>query len=269
MKNATRRMKKVAPLVLLSLLLDHSPVNQSAQALVGGPFDDNNFPGINADGTYSATLSGRNLIGLVQFGVSSSFEGNGRFSVFHEGFLHYGAATGIADLASRRIAGSLLGVASLITADASGTAGSATATGSTQNLAVRTAAEGSFTAQMEGYPQAIKFEGEGRLSTTANTAVLVSSATGGSDFGITIEVPGAPGTNTDNLGAAGDADLVTATQSSILRTETPFKVRGSRTSRTLFSPINSYTGIPPVSVTTPTPTPVATAAPGGIPVIIF
>ena len=173
MKNFSRRLTKTAPLILLGLILDHSPVHQNAQALVGGPFDDNNYGGgaASADGTYSGTISGHNLTGIVTFGVSSSQETNGRFSIFHEGFVHYGAATGIADLQSRRVAGSLLGVATLggsgtagggvnITDSAGGTGTGGTNTGT---LTVRSGVEGSFVARMKGYPNFIKFEGKGRV----------------------------------------------------------------------------------------------------------
>jgi hypothetical protein len=284
MKNFSSRLKKTAPLVLLGLILDHSPVHQSAQALVGGPFDDNNYTGVNADGTYSGTVSGHNLTGVVSFGVSSSQETNGRFSIFHEGFVHYGAATGIADLASRRIAGSLLGVAAL---GGSGTAGGGinlvdtngsssgsspgTAT-STGTLTVRSGVEGSFTAQMKGYPQAIKFEGDGVLSSNANTAVVsratVSPTTGVLDaFSVFFPVSGSPQTQNDSPAEDSNSDATGGTtrtdvqaQRAILRTETPFKIRGSRTSRTVYTAINNYTAVT-TTTTIATPLPVTTPSP--------
>lgn len=291
MKNFSSRLKKTAPLILLGLILDHSPVHQSAQALVGGPFDDNQYPGADADGTYSGTVSGHNLIGVVSFGVSSSQETNGRFSIFHEGFVHYGAATGIADLASRRIAGSLLGVASL---GGSGTAGGGvnivdtngassgsspgTAT-STGTLTVRDGVEGSFNARMKGYPQAIKFEGDGVLSSNANTAVVtratLSPTTGVLDaYSVFFPTNSSPNTQSDspeensNSEASGANTVVDVqAQRTILRTMTPFKIRGSRTSRTVYTAINNYTSITTTTtVSTPVPTNnVATPAPTPVP----
>lgn len=296
MKNFSSRFKKTAPLVLLGLLLDHSPVNQSAQALVGGPFDDNNYQGANADGTYSGTITGHNLIGIVTFGVSSSSETNGRFSVFHEGFVHYGAATGIADLQSRRVAGSLLGVASLGGSGVQGggvnitdqSAGAITGGGNTGTLQVRAGVEGSFVARMKGYPQAIKFEGEGRLSSNANTAVVakppISPITGVLDA-YSVFFPtnssaetqtdtaqaNAPGSNeqnpdTNSAATGSNTTVDVQTQRSILRTQTPFKIRGSRTSRTVYTTINNYTGVisttlatTPLPLTTPFPVPPGTA----------
>ncbi len=290
MKNFSRRLTKTAPLILLGLILDHSPVHQNAQALVGGPFDDNNYGGgaASADGTYSGTISGHNLTGIVTFGVSSSQETNGRFSIFHEGFVHYGAATGIADLQSRRVAGSLLGVATLggsgtagggvnITDSAGGTGTGGTNTGT---LTVRSGVEGSFVARMKGYPNFIKFEGKGRLSTNANTAVVVkppiSPLTGLIDayavFFPTNASPqiqsDSPDEDSNNPATGGNTSEDVQTQRSILRVETPFKIRGSRTSRLVYTTINNYTPVIP-NTTTATPIPIATpfpAQPGVLPV---
>lgn len=260
MKHLTRRMKKAAPLALLGLfLVDQSPVNPTAQALVGGPFDDNAYFGsASADGTYSGTLTGKNLIGIVSFGVSSTSEGQGRFSVFHEGFVSYGAASGIADLASRRVAASLLGVAAI---PGESTSGSGAITGGTGTLTVRSAAEGSFIARMKGYPQQVTFEGEGELATSANTAVL-TTATGDStvptvdsSFSVTFDVPGSAGTDAASQGTSGSVTVEGTAQTAILRTSTPFKVRGSRTSRTPYSATNSFTGVAPLTLDAATPSP--------------
>jgi len=282
MKKKVSRLKKAAPLILLGLLLDHSPVSQRAEALVGGPFDDNNFPGVNADGTYSGTISGKNLTGIVSFGVSSSQETNGRFSIFHEGFVHYGTATGIADLASRRIAGSLLGVATL---GGSGvnpgiglvetTGGSGQLAAQTQSITVRAALEGSFQGRMKGYPQQVKFEGDGRLSTSANTAVVTTATTVPglpSDFTVFFGAGGSPQLQSDSTADGSEDSNIAPTgatiavdgnpQRAILRSETPFKIRGSRTSRIVYTASFSYTALPPVIISTPpvttpsgTPTP--------------
>jgi hypothetical protein len=316
MKNISQRLKKTAPLVLLGLILDCSPAHRSAQALVGGPFDDNNFPGVNADGTYSGTVSGHNLTGIVSFGVSSSSEAGGRFSIFHEGFVHYGAATGIADLASRRIAGSLLGVAPLggagfptqvqvptffsnvggittlntttvtitppgVTETQGGSGTLASALGG--SLTVRSALEGSFTAQMKGYPNQIKFEGSGRLATNANTAVVTTPPTAINAgigflgavanqtpaFTVTFPSPGAPGIVSDaptpDNKTPGSGDTVSADafpQRAILRTETPFKIRGSRTSRQVYTANFNYTATAPITLVASTPIP---STPGATP----
>lgn len=267
MKHLTRRMKKVAPLALLGLLmLDRSPVNQSAQALVGGPFDDNTYGGsASADGTYSGTMSGTNLLGIVSFGVSSSAEGNGRFAVFYEGFVNYGTASGIADLQSRRVSGALLGVASL---PGETTGGSGAPASSGQALTVRSSAEGSFNARMKGYPQVITFEGEGRLSTSSNTAVVTATNDPNTNPNVTVTLSGVPvAAATDGAGSGATADVTVdaGTQRAIVRSSTPFKIRGSRTSRQVYSALNSYSSIPPLQITqggtTATPTPVITPAP--------
>jgi hypothetical protein len=269
MKHLSRRMKKVAPLALLGLLmLDRSPVNQSAQALVGGPFDDNAYFGSSsADGTYSGTLTGSNLIGMVSFGVSSNSEGNGRFAVFHEGFVQYGTAAGMADLASRRISGSLLGVAAL---PGETTGGSGSPASSGQALTVRSGAEGAFQARMKGYPQQITFEGEGKLSTNANTAVLTATNDPNINPNVTVFISGVPVAavaDGDPFGATADVQIDAGTQRAILRSSTSFKIRGSRTSRQLYSALNSYSSIAPLTLTssgsiaTPTPAPTPPPAP--------
>src|SRR4051812_34389383 len=171
--------KKLAPILLFSLLISQSP----SRALVGGPFDNNQAaPGNGADGTYSAVLTGRNLIGMATFGIGSytGFEGNGRFAVFHEGFVHYGAVSGNADLAHKRVDAGLLGVAGLAggVLPAETTGGSANiGTGAGQALTDRSALEGAFIAQIKGYPQQILFEGQGELSSMANSAITANSAT--------------------------------------------------------------------------------------------
>jgi hypothetical protein len=286
MKNFSRRLKKTAPLILLGLILDQSPVHQSAQALVGGPFGDNNYDGVNADGTYSGTVSGHNLTGIVTFGVSSSQEAGGRFSIFHEGFVHYGAATGIADLQSRRVAGSLLGVAALGGSGLPAAVGGATVVSVTEtqggsgtvanaiggSITVRTGLEGSFIAQMKDYPQRIKFEGSGRLSTNANTAVVTTADAPANNPAFTVFFGSntSPETERDiendsnetakTAASGGNITVDVNAQRAILRSETPFKIRGSRTSRFVYNPTLNYTATAPITLVASTPPP-GTATP--------
>ncbi len=256
------RLKKAAPLILLGLLFGHTPVSQRAQALVGGPFDDNSYPGANADGTYSGTLTGVNLIGIVSFGVSSSQETTGRFSVFHEGFVHYGAAAGIADLASRRVAGSLLGVAALGgNGNGGGTVetvgGSGNLQSSNQTLTVRSSLEGSFLAKMKGYPQRITFEGEGRLSSSANNAVMTGESNLVISYSTISVTPAVPDTTLQPQ-SFQNVNLDGQLQVANIRSQTAFKVRGSRTSRTVFTALTNYAQLTPSRPLAGTPTPTAT-----------
>jgi hypothetical protein len=265
------RLTKAAPLILLGLILGNSPVNQRAEALVGGPFDDNDYNGVSADGTYSATLTGTNLIGIVSFGISSSQETQGRFSVFHEGFVHYGAAAGIVDLASRRIAGSLLGVAALGgngngggTTETTGGSGNLAST-STQTLTHRSSVEGAFQARMKGYPQTVTFEGEGRLSSSANNAVMTGESNLVISYSTATTTPSVPGT-LQQPPSTEDVNLDGQLQVAQLRSQTPFKVRGSRTSRIVYTATTNYASVPPTLPIsgTPTPTP-ATPTPAANP----
>lgn len=269
MKNFSRRVKKTAPLILLGLIFNSSPVQQSAQALVGGPFDDNSYAGANADGTYSGTITAPNMIGIISFGVSSSQETNGRFAVFHEGFVHYGAATGIADLESRRVAGSLLGVAPLGgngngagTVETVGGSGNLSV-GSIQTLTIRSSMEGSFIANMKGYPQRITFEGEGRLSSQANNAVMTGESQLGISYSTRLDTPSRPN-DVNNPPGIENVNLDGQLQVANIRAQSYFKIRGSRTSRVVYSAINNYAALTPSRPLTGTPTPAtpqATPAP--------
>lgn len=254
--------KKLAPILLFSLFLSQSP----SRGIVGGPFDNNQVPGGGADGTYSAVLTGKNLVGMATFGVGSytGFEGNGRFAVFHEGFVHYGVVSGTADLASKRVAAGLLGVAGLAggpIAAAETTAGSANiGTGAGQAITIRSAMEGAFSAFISGYPQQLLFEGDGSLSSMANSAVVSSTAT--TTTTTTIILPAAPQTGqqgSQTTSVTTTSDTVPATT----RTVTPFKVRGSRTSRQAYTALNSFASLAPLVPSSPQASATATAAPGG------
>lgn len=244
MKNRT--LKALAPLVLASMLLN----TPAAFALTGGPFDGGHAPGATPDGTYSGIMTGKNLIGMAQFGVSSTSESNGRFTVFHEGIMSYGVCQGLADAANQRIAGALLGVALLPNGEGGGSTGAdANDANSTQSITVRSSAEGAWTAEMKGFPVAITFEGEGELSTVANPVVVTSGVTVAD--AVTITGPGtADGVGGDDpqiVSSSTDATIYSTT----LRATTPFEIRGSRTSLTGYSSLNSFTGIEPLVPTNP------------------
>jgi hypothetical protein len=248
--------KKLAPILLFSLLISQSP----SHAIFGGPFDNNQVPGGGADGTYSAVISGRNLIGMATFGIGSStgFEGNGRFAIFHEGFVNYGSVSGTADLANKEVAAGLLGVAGLPGETTGGSANIGAGAG--QALTVRSSLEGAFTARIKGYPQQLLFEGGGEVSSIANTAVVTTSTTTNSTT--VIILPANPQTNNQNP----LLNSVTTTETTLpatTRTETPIKVRGSRTSTQSYTALNSFASLPPLVPSSPsaTATASATAAP--------
>jgi hypothetical protein len=150
---------------IISLLLACAFVQNQYFALSGGPFENNQGNGATADGSYSAVLSGKNMVGMMQFGVSASSPSTGRFVVFVEGFLASGVASGVADVSSKTIAGAI---------GAAGVGGGGAA-----------GAEGMFTARMRGFPQRVTFDGKGSLfidpvntETTVTTADLVNEETG-------------------------------------------------------------------------------------------
>jgi hypothetical protein len=246
-----RTRKVFAPIVAASIIL-YTP---SAFALRGGPFENDRSSNESANGTYAGVLTGENLIGLTQFGIADNGEANGRFSIFHEGIMNYGVTEAIGDIGNRVIAGAFLGVAAL-PGETTGASGSPGSTG--QAITVRSSAEGAFTARMENFPLNIQFSGDGQLSTEANPVTVTSPASGGT---VVVHAPG----TADNGGVLDpqSVNAVTSTtvESTTLRATTPFKIRGSRTSTVVFTPLNAFSAIPPIAPRTPSATPV----PGGTP----
>lgn len=241
-----RILKAFAPIVLASLMLQ-AP---AAFALTGGPFENGRSQGASAGGTYSGVITGKNLIGITQFGISDAGESNGRFAVFHEGIMSYGVAEGIADAANQRIAGALMGVALLPNGEGGGTT---SATGSdansTQTIDVRSSAEGAWTAEMKGFPIAITFEGEGQLSTVANPVTVTDGTAAGT---VTVTGGGTADNGSDNISPQiVQTDAAATVYSTTLRATTPFEIRGSRTSLSGYTAINSFTGIEPLVPTNP------------------
>jgi len=241
-----RTRKTLAPILAASILM-YSP---AAFALTGGPFDNGYSPNATAQGTYAGVITGKNLTGLVQFGVSDISESTGRFAVFHEGIMSYGVCNAIADPANQRIAGMLLGVAPLPgeTTGASGQPGNPF-----QTITVRTSAEGAFTAEMQGFPVAITFEGKGEISTLANP-VTVTDVTPGDT--VIITAPGTANNGNTNDPQTITGQATTVIQGTTLRATTPFEIRGSRTSLTSFAPFNAFSSIPPIVPGNPQPTPI-------------
>ena len=252
MKDRTR--KALAPVLAASIFL-YSP---AAFALTGGPFDAGYSPNATASGTYAGVISGKNLTGLLQFGISDISESTGRFAVFHEGIMSYGVCNGIADPANQRIAGALLGVAPLPGETTGGSAESGT---SFQTITVRTSAEGFFTAEMKGFPVAITFEGEGEISTVANPVTVTDVAAGDT---VIISSPGTANNGNTNDPQTITAQATTTVQGTTLRATTPFEIRGSRTSLTTFAPFNSFSSIPPIVPGNPQPTPLPGTGAGGV-----
>jgi hypothetical protein len=241
-----RTRKAFAPILAASILL-YTP---SAFALRGGPFDNGQVSSATAAGTYAAVITGNNLIGMMQFGISDTTEPAGRFTVFHEGILSYGAAQAVADPNNGEIAGALLGVAPL-PGETQPSSGSPTT--STQSLIIRTSAEGMFTAEMKGYPTNITFEGKGEISTVANP-VTTTADTGGNNVIV-------QGAGTADNGNIRDPQIVranaaTTVNGTTLRATTKFEIRGSRTSLTQFTATTAFTGTALIDPgTTPAPVP--------------
>jgi len=232
-----RTHKALAPILLASILL-YTP---SAFALRGGPFDNGQVSSASAAGTYAAVITGNNLIGMMQFGISDNTQADGRFTVFHEGIMSYGAAECIADTNNGQIAGALLGLAPL-PGEVTGATGSDTLNNS-RSLTVRTSAEGMFTAEMIGFPTSITFEGDGELSTVANPVTTTADAAGGN-----VVVTGA---GTADNGVSNGPVSVTVAQAATVngtttRQTTPFEIRGSRTSIVQYVSAVTFSGIPPI-----------------------
>ncbi|HET6410114.1 MAG TPA: hypothetical protein VFG14_19650 [Chthoniobacteraceae bacterium] len=241
-----RTSKALAPILAASILL-YTP---SAFALRGGPYDNGQVSSATAGGTYAGVITGNNLIGMVQFGVSDNSEPDGRFTVFHEGILSYGMCQGVADPNNGQIAGALLGLAPL---PGETTPSGGTSVNAIQTLTVRTSAEGMFTAEMEGYPVNITFEGDGELSTVANPVTTTADAAG-NDVIVTGGGTADNGTNNGPLSAT--AVTSTTVEGTTVRARTPFEIRGSRTSLTQYVSATTFTGTPLIDPGS-TPAPVA------------
>lgn len=240
-----RTHKALAPIVAASILL-YSP---AAFALRGGPYDNGQVSGATAAGTYAAVITGNNLLGMMQFGISDTAEPDGRFTVFHEGILAYGAAQAIADPNNGQIAGSLLGIAPLPGETTGSNGGSTTAF---QTLTVRTSAEGMFTAEMQGYPINITFEGDGELSTVANP-VTTTADVAGANVIVTAAATADNGNSNGPLSVT--VDQPTTVNGTTVRSTTPFEIRGSRTSLIQYTSSTQFTGIAPIDPgSTPAPT---------------
>lgn len=234
----SRTLQFFAPVVLASLILQ-----APAFALVGGPFDNGQAPGATASGTYSGVITGKNLVGIVQFGVSDSTLQNattgatatpvGRFSVFHEGYLATGTCDAIADTSSQRIAGTLDGTVDTIETQELDQSTNIPILASDVNFPDDTAfsgftAQGAFTAEMKGYPVSITFEGEGKFASIANPTTTTNIAEGG-----TISITSGGAADNDNV--ANDPTITEANPdgrvlSTATRATTSFEIRGSRTS---------------------------------------
>lgn len=174
-----------------------------AMALSGGPFQ-NNEPTNGGAGTYQGVLSGENLIGVLAFGYSRTAQSSGRWAVFHEGFARFGDMQAVVDTASGTVAGVLGGDLITGTTDASG----------------------GFSAKVTSKAPIILFEGDGLFVSPASPQTFTT----GSDTTTitTVTTVGDPG----NAVQTGTTTTVTDTSSSATIDETPFTIRGSRSSTT-------------------------------------
>jgi hypothetical protein len=182
-------------------------------------------------------IKGNNLIGTLQFGISDSVEADGRFSVFHEGIISFGACRGIADPNSGEIAGTLVGIAPL-PGETTGSTG--TPAGATNALVVRTSAEGAFSGEMQGYPINITFEGDGEISTVANPVTTTADAAGND---VIVTGGGTADNGSNNGPLTATATTTTTVNGTTVRARTPFEIRGSRTSLQPFTATTTFSGI--------------------------
>jgi hypothetical protein len=177
----------------------------------GGPWGNDSPDQTSGAGTYQASISGTNLLGVVFFGVGTTTESAGRFAVFHEGSVHMGVVSAVVDVPSRSVNGVLLGIAAL-PGDTDSASVSIESDGSSvtqdQDLTLRTGAEGAFDANIKTQFPTLIFGGDGLLTTIASPVVLTS----------TLDI------DTDGDGVDDE------TINTFSRVSTPFQIRGSRTS---------------------------------------
>ncbi len=81
----------MAVLGTILMLVVTSP--NPAMAISGGPFSAGSALESGSDGTYQASMNGRNFIGVATFQVSRQFGSAGRYSVFNRGIGSFGVVT--------------------------------------------------------------------------------------------------------------------------------------------------------------------------------
>lgn len=147
-----------------------------AKAEVGGPFDNGDFSVLlERGGVYQATFSYPNGSGMCLFtpdnafgdvtsaGVTTvnNFSPLNRSLLYYKGITYFGTATGVADIAGKRITGFTNGSSDLGTAAAGGATPTA-AIGS--NGAIGFTANSNFTAKITSDHPVLRFRGNGQVS---------------------------------------------------------------------------------------------------------
>ncbi len=97
------QMKKFLPLIATCLTLSGVP----AHAIVGGPWDNNNFNQVN-QGTYQATMVMRNGLGMARFTDNmdaAQFSLVNQSVVFYQGIVYLGGAFGNVDWVNYEVNG--------------------------------------------------------------------------------------------------------------------------------------------------------------------
>jgi len=97
-------MRIKAAAVLAALLL----VPQVSHAWKGGPWSYNSNLRTSNTGTYKATFTGENLIGVTTFGSSATSEDTGRYFCWFNGATTYGVTEAVVDHEMGRVSGVFL-----------------------------------------------------------------------------------------------------------------------------------------------------------------
>ena len=130
-------MRIKAAAVLAALLL----VPQVSHAWKGGPWSYNSNLRTSNTGTYKATFTGENLIGVTTFGSSAISEDTGRYFCWFNGTSSYGVTEAVVDHEMGRVSGGFLPIQQVDSTTAthqfyptelSGTTGQGSATGEFQ-----------------------------------------------------------------------------------------------------------------------------------------
>jgi len=96
-------MKKFLPLLATCLMFSGAP----AHAIVGGPWDGDNFNQVNT-GTYQAAISMRNGLGMARFtdeGDSAQFALVNQSVIFYQGAVYLGGCFGTVDWVNDEVTG--------------------------------------------------------------------------------------------------------------------------------------------------------------------
>jgi len=187
----------------------------AAYGIAGGPFSNGSPLETGAQGTYTATMLGENLVGNMTFAVDQTGGSTGRFFLFHAVAYSTGLASGYVDPMSKTVTG-VFGEGAVGSIDR--------AFGVDGNVPTNDYASGGWTAFVFEPNPAFQFLGSGTVSTSASN-ITASVASENNSVQEQVIEPIANGTRETQSAVATQDDAYVVT-----REQVPFTVYGYRSS---------------------------------------